>query len=104
MLNALTRRFADRGYELDRRRRIDCLRTRDWKLIVYPGTGDDCLELYRLDTDPEERNDLARARPEVARNMLDALRRWRADSDVAFANPQISDELRGKLEALGYVE
>ena len=64
-------------------------------------TGRNAGELERVATGLSAAGD---ARPEVARNMLDALRRWRADSDVAFANPQNSDELRGKLKALGQLE
>jgi hypothetical protein len=45
-----------------------------WKLIHYMEENE--TELYRLDEDEGERNDLARAMPERTREMLATLNEW----------------------------
>jgi choline-sulfatase len=62
-------------------------------------------ELYELDSDPAERRDLGSALPASAGALIDEARRELLDEsgrwDVAPA--AIDDELRQRLEALGYL-
>ena len=45
-----------------------------WKLVHYMQQNE--TELYRLDDDVGERNDLAKKEPEKARELLQALKQW----------------------------
>jgi arylsulfatase A-like enzyme len=51
------------------------VRRGQWKLIEFLKTGK--RELYDLAADPSEENDLARAKPELAREMGARLAAWR---------------------------
>ncbi|MAG33187.1 MAG: hypothetical protein CL908_20100 [Deltaproteobacteria bacterium] len=59
------------------------------------------LELYGLDEDPGELENLAAARPEVADRLLDQLERWR-EGEIELGRPDPANMKR--IEALGYVE
>ena len=63
------------------------LRAGAWKLIEFFGTGE--LELYNLDNDPGEENNLADARPEVAEKLQAQLTDWRdrVGARMPTANP-----------------
>src|SRR5262249_14863023 len=52
---------------------IFCVRTRAWKLIYNSTTKK--RELYDLEADPQERNDLAGTRPDVEEPMFEKIRR-----------------------------
>ena len=75
-------------------RRSEALRDGNWKLVVQhpqakPGTFEnERLELYKLDEDPSEKNDLAKQQPQQAAKMLSQLKAWYADTQ-ATATPQI---------------
>jgi len=56
-------------------RSAGAIRQGDWKLIEFFDTGD--VELYNLADDPGERNDLARDKPEKAKELLGLLGDWR---------------------------
>ena len=76
-----------------------------WKLIVNEGAA--APELYRLDTDPGERDDLAAGRPEIARALGEKLERWKRERPLLPAGGPISREQEQELRALrslGYVE
>ena len=45
-----------------------------WKLVHYMQQNE--TELYRLDEDEGERNDLARDQPEKTRELLETLNQW----------------------------
>ena len=63
------------------------------------------LELYALDGDPAELNDLSGVEPDRARVMTEDLwRRLKAAQGVAAATTELSDEDREQLRALGYLE
>jgi arylsulfatase A-like enzyme len=71
-----------------------------YKLIVnleQPG-----LELYDLERDPAEREDLAAARPEVAERLAGALAE-RAPQATDRAPVELDEETERELRALGYV-
>jgi len=73
--------------------RNEAMRDGPWKLVVNhpkakPGTfNNEQVELYRLDRDPSETNDLAQSEPEQADIMLTRLKAWYADTQRT-ATPQ----------------
>lgn len=91
------------GYDLDPKRRIFTVRSSRWKLITYPGVRQDYFELYDLRRDPGERRNLAAERPEVRRALAAALARWREGRGPFRPEVDLPDDLRRKLEQLGYV-
>jgi arylsulfatase A-like enzyme/Tfp pilus assembly protein PilF len=74
------------------------LRTRDRKYIRAPRP-----ELYDLDADPRERNDLAAARPDEVAELDRALDALLADARPIAPNLTLDPGDRARLEALGYV-
>lgn len=54
----------------------------NWKLMVFH--EDNRLELYDLNADPGEKNNLARTRPEIAKELESLLRRWLSDTKAAM--------------------
>jgi hypothetical protein len=77
------------------------VRTGRWKYIRAEDGPD---ELYDLRADPGETRNLRAERPEVAAELGAALDRHIAARSSAAAQPELSDEQRRALEALGYVE
>lgn len=73
--------------------RSEAMRSGPWKLVVLhprakPGTFEnEKVELYRLDQDPSEKNDLARQEPKQAAAMLKQLKDWYQETQ-ATATPQ----------------
>jgi arylsulfatase A-like enzyme len=100
---ALSDRYADRGYALDPARRSHAARSSRWKLVWYPGTQGDYLELYDLAADPGETTNVADAHPRVRDAFAEALRAWLGESG-AQAAPAIDPDLREKLRQLGYAD
>lgn len=79
------------------------LRRGRWKLIW--GEEQDQLELYDLETDPEEKVDLALERADQAASLKAELQAWLASQPASRASDVLLDEeARRRLEALGYVE
>lgn len=101
---AVQDRHLDRGYRLDGQRRIHAVRAEGWKLIRYPGVKDDYVELYRLDTDPGERENIATDHPARVARYQDYLNAWMAGDSPTRPAPQLDPEIRKQLESLGYVE
>ena len=73
--------------------RNEAMRDGPWKLVVNhpkakPGSFDnEQVELYHLDQDPAEKNDLAASEPEQAKALLARLKAWYADTQRT-ATPQ----------------
>ncbi len=67
------------------------IRWNEWKLIEYFETGE--LELYNLDTDLSEQNNLADQEPERKRQMLTKLRKMQQDTK-AFIPSQLNPEFK----------
>ena len=102
---AASERYADRGYQLDRRRKIHSARTRDWKLINYPGLEQDYWELYDLRVDPGEQDDVSAQFPEKVDKLRAAIGNWIGTArQTEFQPVELTDEERDKLLALGYLE
>ncbi len=70
--------------------------------LVGMGERFEHLILYDLDTDSQEKNDLAAQRPEVTRTLGEKLRRARLERVTLQESTPIRDETRQRLEALGY--
>lgn len=70
-----------------------------WKLIVTPYKHQ--VELYNLESDPEELRDVASANPEVVDRLAKEIEAWRGG---ALSIDRPDPENMKKLEALGYVE
>jgi len=99
----VSRRHADRGYRLDRRRQIHSVRSAGWKLIRYPGLAADPLELYDLAADPAERRNVAAERPDIRDEYLGRLDAWLGSADEPLSPPEVDPELLDELRHLGYV-
>lgn len=75
------------------------LRSGPWKYIEAPRP-----ELYRVDVDPAEANNLATSNPEMAASMRERLRELLPEGDEDRFNRQaLDDETIAKLAGLGYV-
>ncbi|MCB9793369.1 MAG: sulfatase [Alphaproteobacteria bacterium] len=70
-----------------------------WKLIVTPYRRQ--VELYNLESDPQETRDLASAEPEVVDRLAKEIEAWRGG---ALHIDRPDPENMKQLEALGYVE
>jgi len=76
-----------------------------WKLILDTGTAESLL--FDLGRDPLEKDDLARRQPEKVGALAEALRGALPEQlrpVPMLPHEQVSDELRERLRALGYVE
>jgi choline-sulfatase len=105
MAQATKYKHRARGYLLDEARRIKSVRTERWKLIRYPGRDfEDYLELYDLHQDPQEKNNVVDAFPEIKDKLLDRLKSWEHgwESGVAPAAELDPDAVR-RMQALGYL-
>ena len=84
--------------------RMRMLRTERHKLIWW---DDGRIEVYDLESDPQELEDLSASRPELSEHLLGLLDEW-TKAQKAQAQPpplDVSDpKLREQLRALGYVE
>lgn len=84
-------------------RELYAVRGHRWKLIQRAATGHD--ELYDLDRDPAERDNVIGDEPAVAADLRSRIAAWRAglSTEVAPPTARLSAEQRKHLEALGYV-
>jgi arylsulfatase A-like enzyme len=96
-------RHADRGYKLDRSKRILSVRSSGWKLILYPGTQEDYVELYELTRDPMERRNVQDKHPEIRDGLLQTLASWVSNASSASGSPELDPELYETFKGLGYV-
>jgi hypothetical protein len=84
--------------------RMKMLRTDRHKLIWY---DDGRIQVYDLESDPMELEDLSTSRPELASRLLGMLEEWGSAQEAHAPVPplDISDpKLREQLKALGYIE
>jgi arylsulfatase A-like enzyme len=77
------------------------VRSGRWKLIR---AEDGPEELYDLQSDPGETRNLRGDRPEIAAELAALLERHAATRSGVAAQPELTEEQRRALEALGYVE
>ncbi len=74
-----------------------------WKIIVHPQQPE-ANELYNLESDPGELENLYAARPAVARRMTARLRELDPFVSQPFTSGAVDTEAYERLKALGYVE
>lgn len=65
------------------------IRTEKWKLISFP----EKIELYDLENDPGEKNNLAERRPEIVRQLLQEMQAWQTRRDKQHT---LSQEVSGR--------
>jgi arylsulfatase A-like enzyme len=72
------------------------IRKANWKLIEF--YENKTLELYNLETDPAERNNLATEQEAIATDLLKRLEQWRdsVGAQMPTANPDYTPTVRGK--------
>ena len=89
-----------------RRPNLYSLRSERYKLFFDVQSGE--VELFDLNYDPGEQRDVAVAEPEVAAQLQDQLvekiQASLADGTLESETADIPDEMRRKLEALGYLQ
>jgi arylsulfatase len=99
-------RWQDRSYQLNVRETLKAVRSPAAKLVLFPGVAGNYLELYDLESDPLERQDLYGSRPELAQplvdRMTDFLRLPTRRNEVA--DPALDEETREIFRTLGYVD
>lgn len=88
-----------RGETLDTFRMV---RDEGSKLIFNRVTGE--VSLFDLESDPEERNDIAADAPERVARMMEPLRRYLSNERVAPDRPPLTPAEIETLRALGYIE
>lgn len=62
---------------------------REWKMLEYLEDGR--KELYRIDTDISESNDMAAEKPEVVKALSETLARWRTEIGAAMPRPKTAE-------------
>ncbi len=94
--------WARRG-DLDRNRAIQTVRSRRWKLVVYPGLDGDFDRLFDLTVDPGERNDVGDLNPRIRNGLLAELERWSSGDMAPAEEIDLTPEDVENLQALGYL-
>jgi arylsulfatase A-like enzyme len=94
--------WARRG-GLDRDREIRTVRSRRWKLVVYPGLDGDRVRLFDLAADPGEREDVGDLHPKIRDGLLSELERWSTGDMTPAEEIELTPEDIEKLQALGYL-
>ena len=74
-----------------------------WKLIVYPGIEEDYIELYDLENDPLERQNVAEHYPEIRGGLQRAMDSWLRTDAPDAAEQTLSAEETENMRALGYL-
>ncbi len=77
-------------------------RRKDWKLIHY--FEDDRDELYDLETDPGEQNDILSEQAGVATAMRDRLDSWLVETDAKLPTPDPEYDSAKESERLHHLE
>jgi arylsulfatase A-like enzyme len=96
-----------RGVALTRYGLISTVRIPPLKLIEYPVNGGGWYrQLFNLQADPLETNNLADEQPELCQKLHQELERWRAATGGGHRAPppKLSPDVERALRALGYVE
>jgi arylsulfatase A-like enzyme len=89
--------------ETQRRGHHESITQGRWKLIYTPTKG--ATALFDLEADPMERRDESGAHPDIADELLAALKSWErrnAPPSAAARLPEVSEAEKERLRALGY--
>ena len=87
----------------DKERSIQSVRSRRWKLVLYPGLEGDRIRLFDLAVDPGERSDVGDRHPEIRDRLVAELAAWHRGDTVAAEEIDLSAEEIENLQALGYL-
>jgi arylsulfatase A-like enzyme len=98
------KQYVERGYDLRRHDYIHTVRNERWKLIRYPGTKSDYLELYDLLADPSETRNLADGEVRVRNGLAAALDSWTGKPIDSEPPTELAPEDLKQLRALGYID
>lgn len=80
------------------------VRTPRFKLVAFPElTGERRYELFDLQADPDETDDVLAEHPEVAGFLRAKLDGW-FENAAETQSQELSDEMAGQLRALGYID
>jgi arylsulfatase A-like enzyme len=92
--------------KLDEEALITSIRAWPFKLIEYPASPAPVYQLFNLEKDPAEKQNLAAERPELVAALAAQIRQWRLETGAleAVAEPSLSPEAMKALRSLGYVE
>jgi arylsulfatase A-like enzyme len=102
---AMRWRYGDRGYLIDTDHQIKAVRTDRWKLIRYPGQDENYLELYDLEKDPGELENVADLHPETRDELLHKLKGWEQGWETGVEpSRELDPEVAKRLRALGYLD
>ncbi len=91
---------------MERRQIIDSVRLMPYKLVRYPTGSDLTLELFNLDKDPGETENIAGKEPEVTERLHRRLKVWSeaGGGKRQERQPAMSPEEERGLRALGYIQ
>lgn len=84
---------------------LRCIVTPKWKLISHK--NGEMVELYNLEEDPEEKNNMVKVYPEVAGRLqghLEAKLKEYKEQVLTAAEANVSVQIRRKLKSLGYAQ
>jgi arylsulfatase A-like enzyme len=83
-------------------RKAKSIRVGNWKLILTPYRSQ--KELYNLQIDPNETENVIEAEPEIAARLESQLLAWIREKDPSFKGEDLTvqQDVRDKLKALGY--
>jgi arylsulfatase A-like enzyme len=74
-----------------------------WKLIYTPAIGD--IELYRLDLDPGELENVAESEPAIRERLMNSLESWLTEAvETGAQDTGVSPEQAWFLQQLGYTK
>ncbi|MGE3273010.1 MAG: hypothetical protein AB7P40_30030, partial [Chloroflexota bacterium] len=86
--------------------RLIGLRTGKYKYISAPDNPSVALEVYDLEADPREKVNLAASRPDLVKDLKEQLVAIQSSATSTAIRMSAEEEalIKGRLEALGYVE
>ena len=79
-------------------------RTPNWKCLW---DRESTIELYDLNSDPDERNDVSDDYPDIVDQFINEMKTYLSDADETDTDlPSVeeSDEMKQRLEDLGYLD
>jgi len=85
---------------------ISVVRRFPYKLIAYPTASGFTYELFNLEKDPGEKENIAAQNPELLNSLNSSLEKWRhlTGADVIQPAATMSEDVKEKLRSLGYIE